>query len=192
MKIESGVGNGKWAGVDLNNRLIVSAATVPQSYVTSKEKEQAYQVSGTATLANATVVGMILKNTSTTRNMVVTYVRHQIVDAAGGTAFPSAVCYFTLNVGCSYTSGGGVVTPVNVAVGSGNIAEVEAYDTNPTIAAGTEIDRWYTKAEGDMYSYNKEGALIVQPGLSMCVSYIGDHTSGTLYSRVSFLMENIV
>ena len=191
MKIESGVGNGKWAGVDLNNRLIVAAETFPYQHIISKEEEQSYQVSGTATLASGTVVGMIIKNTSTTRNMVVTYVRHQIIDAAGGTAFPAAACYFTLNVGCSYTSGGAAVTPVNMAVGSGNIAEIEAYDSAPTIAVGTEIDRWYTKAEGDMYSYNKEGALIVQPGQSMCVSYIGDHTSGIVYSRVSFLMEDV-
>ena len=191
MKIESGVGNGKWAGVDLNNRLIVAAETFPYQHIISKEEEQAYQVSGTATLASGTVVGMIMKNTSTTRNMVVTYVRHQIIDAAGGTAFPAAACYFTLNVGCSYTSGGATITPVNMAVGSGNIAEVAAYDSAPTIAVGTEIDRWYTKAEGDMYSYNKEGSLIVQPGQSMCVSYIGDHTSGIVYSRVSFLMEDV-
>ena len=123
MKIESGVGNGKWAGVDLNNRLKVAAETLPYQHIISKEEEQAYQVSGTATLASGTVVGMIIKNTSTTRNTVVTYVRHQIIDAAGGTAFPAAACYFTLNVGCSYTSGGAAVTPVNMAVGSGNIVD---------------------------------------------------------------------
>jgi hypothetical protein len=192
MKIESGIGNGRWAAVDKGNRLSVASESFPYQHIISKDEEQAYEVSGTATLASGTVIGLHIKNTSSSRNMVVTYIRHQIVDPAGGTALPNASCYYTINSSGSYTSGGSTVTAVNVSVGSGNVAEVEAYDSNPTIAVGTEIDRWYTKAEADMNSYNKEGALIIQPGQSIYVAYVGDHTSGVFYNIVEFLMEDIV
>lgn len=192
MKIESGTGNGQWAGVDKNNRLIVSAETLSYQHTISKEKNQAYQVSGTATIANGEVVVLHLKNTSSVRDMVVTYIRHQVVDPAGGTAFPTAASYTSLQFDRTYTSGGSVVTPVNVAAGAANVAEVTAYSSAPTAAGtGTEIDRWYTKAEGDMMSYNKEGAVIILPGQTFAVCYTSDHTSGTVYSRVSFVMEDI-
>lgn len=191
MKIESGIGNGKYAAVDISNRLAVAAETFPYQHVISKEDGQAYQVSGTTNLANGTVVAMHIKNTSVTRNLVATFIRHQIIDAANGTTFPNASCYFTLNVDSEYTSGGSIATPVNVSVGSGNSSETTAYVGNPTIVAGTEVDRWYTKAEGDMNAYNKFGSLIVQPGKSINLSYTGDHTAGIIYTRLSFVMERI-
>jgi len=191
MKIESGVGNGKWARVDKKNRLQVSTESASYQHIISKEDGQSYQVSSLTTLANGTVVGLFLKNTSSSRNLIVTYIRHQIIDPAGGTALPNASCYFTLNVNGEYTSGGNVITPTNVRVGSGNEAEVESYNGNPTIVAGTEIDRWFTKDEADMNTYNKEGSLIIMPGQTVYTAYTGDHTSGSLYTRISFMMDEI-
>jgi len=132
-----------------------------------------------------------INNTSPNMQLVVTYLRHQIVGASGGTAFPNDSNYFTVRVGRDRTSGGSLVVPVNMNVGSGNKADVVVYDGNPTIVAGAlEIDRWYTKSDGDMNTFNKEGALIIQPHNSMQISYTGDQTSGKIYGRVSFLLED--
>ena len=192
MKIESGTGNGKWVGVDKRNRIIVAAENFPYQHVISKEEGQAYQVSGVTNLANTGVVALHMQNTSTTRNMVLTFMRHQVVDAAGGTTFPSVESYFTIELEETYASGGVLTTAVNMLAGSGNGAEVTAYVGNPTLTGtGTEIDRWYTKAEADMYTYNKDGSFIIQPGQTVCFHYMTDHTSGVIYMRASFLMEDI-
>jgi len=39
-----------------------------------------------------------------------------------------------------------------------------------------------------MNTFNKEGALIIPPNQTMEVSYIGDRTGGTIYTRISFIM----
>lgn len=192
MKIESGVGNGKWAAIDKNNRIQTASETFPYQHIISKEEEQAYQVFGTTTVANGSVVALHGKNTSTTRNMVFTYFRHQVLDAAGGTAFPTTASYISMNANRTYSSGGSVATPVNMSIGSGNLAEATFYVGAPTVTGtATEFDRWYTKSEGDMNTFNKEGAFIVQPGQTFDMSYTSDHTSGTIFVRASFLMEDI-
>ena len=85
-----------------------------------------------------------------------------------------------------------MTTPVNVFAGSGNDAEVTAYQGAPTLAGtATEIDRWYTKAEGDMHAFNKEGAVIIGPNRTMELSYVGDQTNGILYTRLSFIMKEM-
>ena len=192
MKIESGTGNGSWAGVDDGHRILTRAENYPYQHVISDKEEQAYQALGTATLASGSVCALHLRNTSTDRNIVVTYIRHQIIDPTGGTTIPNAANYFSLTTGRTYVSGGASVTPVNVHLGSPNAADVTAHDSNPTMTGSSqEIDRWYTKAEADMNSFNKEGALIINPGQGLECCYVGDKTSGLLYTRVSFLMELI-
>ena len=82
---------------------------------------------------------------------------------------------------------------MNVYAGSGNVANVTVYDGNGTALVATivnEIDRWYTKAEGDMNTFNKEGALLIPPNQTMSILYTTDHTSGTIYARMSFVMED--
>lgn len=190
--IKDGQGKGFLAGVDTDNRLKVVAKTAAIQHVISGEKNQAYQCIGTATLENGTVVALHLRNSSSTKQIVVTYVRHQILDPAGGTSLPNANNYFRIALGRIYSADGATATPVNVFEGSGNSAEVTAYQSNPTLTrTANEIDRWYTKSEGDMNGFNKEGSLIIPPNGNMELSYVGDHTSGTIYTRISFLMEEV-
>ena len=130
-----------------------------------------------------------MKNTSSNSNMVITYLRHQVVGATGGTSFPNTSNYFTVGLTRTYASGGSTATPVNVFGGSGNTAEVTAYQSGPTLSGtAQEIDRWYTKSDGDMNTFNKEGALIIPPNQTMEVSYVGDRTGGTIYARISFII----
>jgi hypothetical protein len=192
MQIRDGAGNGYLAKVDKDQKLTVYSTSASQQHVVSESAQQAYQVIGTVTPLSGTAPILHIKNTSSTKSIVVTYIRHQVLDPSGGTALPNASCYFKVALGRTYSSGGTEVTPVNVFAGSGNTADVTAYSGASAITlAGTasEIDRWYTKAEGDMSSFNKEGALIIPPSQTIECSYVSDHTSGTVYTRVSFLME---
>lgn len=188
--IADGTGRGNLAKVNDENRLLTdSISRTIQNYI-AVEHEQTYQVIGTATLASGTVVGLHVLNTSSDKNLIVTYIRHQVIDPAGGTAFPNASNYFSLSLERTYSSGGSTATPINVTSGSANTAEVTAYQGAPTLAGtAQEIDRWYTKAEADMNIFNKEGALVVPPNHTIELSYVGDHTSGTLYTRLSFIMQ---
>ncbi len=192
MFIDDGTGSGYLAEVNSNNQLEVNSQSESLQHTQSSKFEQAYQVIGTETLSSGTVVGLHIKNTSTDKNLVVTYIRHQIIGAAGGTEFPNASNYYRIAIGRTYASGGSAVTPINVFAGSGNEAEATVYNSDPTLAGtASEIDRWYTKANGDMNSFNKEGAVILPPQQTMELSYVGDRTSGTLYTRLSFIMKKI-
>lgn len=191
--IKDGAGKNYLAKVNEDQQLLVSAESESVQHHWSNKHRQAYQAIGTTTLANGVVTALHIKNISTTRNLVVTYIRHQIIDQAGGTTFPNASNYFKLAFGRTYNTGGSEIDPVNMYEGSGNIAEVTVYnDLGTTGLTGTakEIDRWYTKAEGDMNTFNKEGALILEPQRTLELSYVGDQSSGTLYTRLSFIMKS--
>ena len=56
--------------------------------------------------------------------------------------------------------------------------------------AGTavEVDREYWKTEAELVRFNKEGAMIIGPNDTFEVSFVGDHTAGIGYVRVSFMM----
>ncbi len=189
--IESGAGKRYEAKVDKDLRLWTSSKSESLQHLISENEEQAYQIIGTATLANTTVTAIHVKNTSSDFNMVITYIRHQILDHSGGTAFPNVSNYYQIALGRTFSAGGSTATPINIHCGSANLALVTAYQGAPTLAGtAREIDRWYTKAEGDMNVFNKEGSLIIPPNETIELSYIGDQTGGTIYTRMSFIMED--
>jgi hypothetical protein len=190
--VRDGKGRGYLAGVDKKNRLQTRSVAESIQHNISVDNEEAYQCIGTATLAAATVVGLHIKNTSVTKNMIVTYIRHQIIDQSGGTAIPNASNYFRVALGRTYSATGSTATPVNIFSGSGNQAEVTAYQDDPTLTGtAREIDRWYTKSECDMNAFNKEGSVIIPPNQTIELSYVGDQTGGILYTRISFLLKEI-
>ena len=192
MKIESGTGNGLYAGVDEENRLMVTSVTVPLQHEASKEHFKAFQVWGEATLANGTVTPLIITNSSTTETANVTYMRFEVIDPAGGTALPNASNYVQFGTDVSYSTGGTAKTPVNMYLGSNTLSNVTCYEGSPTLTGTlTAFDREYVKGEGEMSRYSKEGSLVVPPGQSVAVQYTGDHTSGKIYARVSFFMTPI-
>lgn len=183
-------GTGDAAKVDDNQRLWVNSKSSSIQHVASEDNQDAYQIIGGATLASGTVVVLHLTNDDPNKNLVVTYIRHQTFGSSGGTEYPNTSNYFSIGLGRVYVSGGSSATPVNVFSGSGNSADITAYQDNPTVT-GTlmEIDRWYTKADGDMNTFNKEGSLIIPVNRTLEVSYVGDRTSGGIYARISFIME---
>lgn len=203
MILEDGMGSGKKAKVDIDNRLSVSSRSETIQHFVSHEEENAYQILTTVPIVAGEITALHMKNTSNDKDITITYIRHQMIASTG--TFPSTPTnsnYFRLGFGRKYSSGGSLVTPagsngneyiiVNVNEGSGNTAEIVAYANNPTLT-GTlkEIDRWYTKANGDMNTFNKEGSVIIKPGNTMEAGYVSSDVTGSLYVRISFLMKSI-
>lgn len=189
MIINDGSGKGYSAKVSDKNRLLVSAKSASAQHEVSHESGQAYQVLGTASLSSGTVPVLHIKNTSSSRDLIVSYIQWQVLDNTGGTTLPNASNYMQLAFDRTYSSGGSAVTATNVNRASGNEAEVTAYDSDPTLSGtAVEVDRWYPAAEGDMHTWNKEGSVILGQGDTLEVSFVGDQSSGTAFARISFYM----
>ncbi len=188
MIIEDGKGSGKKARVDSENRLVVNARSESIQHYTSQEEENAYQVLNVIPLvANETIVAQHFKNNDPVNDMVLTYIRHQIISHDDSASFPLDN-YFSLAFGREYVSGGLDIEPVNVFNRSGNEAAVTVHCGNPALSGtAIEIDRWYTKEIGDMNLFNKEGSVVIGSGNTIEFRYIGTG-NGFLYTRVSFLM----
>jgi hypothetical protein len=189
--IFDGRGSGRRAEVDAAYRLLTRSYSESIQHSLSDENGQAYQVIGEADLSSGTTVALYIKNISQTHNLIVTYCRYQILDGTTGAAFPNSSNYFRIMMDREYVSGGTLVLPKNINSGSANNAEVTCYTDNPTLNLefhGTVIDKWHTKAYGDMNVFNKEGSLILGNSGTLELSYIGDRTDGKIYTRLSFLM----
>lgn len=181
--------NGNTVGVSNNNQLQVTAESKSLQHYISLEEQNTYQVIGTVTIANATTTVLHLKNDDPDKYMVISYIRAQTIDAASGTALPSAATYFDLGYGRTVTSGGASVTAVNTNALSGKVASITATANGPTMAGSfTELDRWYCDADAGSVGYNKEGSLILGLDNTFEVRLTSDHTSGTAYVRVTFMM----
>lgn len=187
--IKDGTGAGYAAKVDSSNRLRTYSKSASIQHVVSEHDQEAYQIIGLSTLSAGIVTVLHMKNISQDDNIIVTYIRHQVVGVSGGTPFPNPDNYFSVSLGRTYVSGGSIATPVNVFGGSGHTAEALIYQGDPVLTGTSqEIDRWYTKADGDMNTFNKEGALIIPPNQTLEITYTGDQTSGTIYGRLSFIV----
>ena len=192
MILESGSGNGKVASVDSDNRLLTASFNIPFQHLIAKDYQKTFQTWGTATLASGTVTPLHIKNASSDKVYVITYLRWQVVDEAGGTALPNVSNYMSFGYGPTYSSGGTSVTPVNMSSGSNVVSNLTVYQGNPTLSGSlTEFDRHFPKTEGDIYVYNKEGGALLLPGSTFAAQYTGDHTSGTAYARVSLIEVNL-
>jgi len=187
--------NGQWASVNESHQLLVRAESLSHQHHQSHVNGAAFQASGhSATLSSGTNTVLHIKNNDPLRDMVVTYVRLQLVGSANG-AYDSLTDCFELGTGRTLSSDGTAVTPFNMNRSKSSIVAsvtaTEGAGTNPTMA-GTFLatgDRWYPNAAGDREKYNKEGTLILGLNDTLEIRYVGTHTAGQAYARVSFLME---
>lgn len=190
--IKDGTGTGYHAAVNNRNQLLTESVSQSIQHYMSLAYQRAYQAGAVTTIGGAgTIPCLVLTNNHASRRMCVTYIRWEVIDPSGGTAYPSANSYMGLQHGQSRASGGTEVTPVNMYIGDGAVSGVTVYADNTTMTGtAVEIDRWYPKAEGEMNTWNKEGALIVPPGESIDLAYTTDNTGGLVYTRVSFIMRD--
>jgi hypothetical protein len=180
-------GNGVGAGVTEDGYIKTIADSHPIQHHASLVHQDAYQILGDfASINNSTENILHIKNSSSTMKFVITYVRVQMLDFAGGTAVPNVATYFVMGKGLTYTSGGTGVTPVNMNFASGKTADLVCYDNDPVLGGSlTEIDRWYVESEGKMMTYNKEGSVILGQNDTFAIQVVSDHTSGVAHARVS-------
>lgn len=189
MKIESGIGNGYYAGVDAENRLRVASVSLPRQHVVAKRSQKAFQVIGEATPVNGTTNVLHLVNGSADQTYSITYIRLQNTDL---TTTSAATEYFTIEGGYTYSSGGSATTPVNTYMGSPTLSGGTFYEANPTLTGtGLVLDKHYPTADTTEWSYNKEGAIILPPGQSITIRYTGTGTTGSVYARVSFFVTDL-
>lgn len=189
-QIEDGAGSGNRAAVTSNNRLLTQAHTSSFQHAIAHHDEGSYQVVGTVTASSGTLNLLHIKNIATDNKLLVaTYIRAQVI-GSGGATLPDTGNYFSVSFGEVYASGGTEVTPVNMTSGSAKTATVTAYGNDPTLTGtAVEFDRFYPKQNAEMVVWNKEGALIVPPGETITLKYIGDQSSGTIFARISFVMD---
>jgi len=190
MKICDGTGQGFEAKVDDNNRLSVEASVRSAQSRVSLEEGKAFQVvSGFVDVATSEQEILLIKNNSKSTKLVITYMRM----TTAGVADWNAAAYFKIYIGNgSYTSGGDVITPVNMNTSSGAQAlDFDFYSGTTAIVAdtGSEID--IHPCANQQATFNKEGALVIAPGGMITINHIGSTVAGSAYARISFyLTEN--
>lgn len=184
LTIKDNTGKGYGLKVDDKNRLSAKSMSLSQQYVISNEEERAFQVSSEKAIAASEIKLILLKNTSDSRDLVISYIRLETIGAAAA----NANAYWTVYTGGDYSSGGTATTPTNMNVGSAITAEGTFYDaTASTITtSGTQnvIDK--TWATNTNITYNKEGALILSKNSCLTISWTGSTAAGTARARVSF------
>ena len=186
-----GRGNKNVLEVNSDGQALVKSESLALQHWVALNRQQSYQVVGDfASVNNATHTILHMKNTDADRLMVISYIRVQLIGTSGGTALPAVATRFELGYGRTYSSGGTAVTPVNTTSGAANSASVTAYDNNPTMAGTfSELDRIYV--DNSQYTFAKEGSLIVPQNQTFEVRLVSDHTAGTAYSRITFMMIEV-
>lgn len=184
LTIKDNTGKGYGLKVDSKNRASTKTMSLSQQYVISNEEERAFQVSSEKAIAASEIKLLLLKNTSDTRDLVVSYIRLETIGAAAS----NVNAYWTVYTGGDYASGGTAVTPVNMHVGSAINAEGSFYDATAStiVTSGTlnAIDK--TWIANDNITYNKQGSLILPKNSCLTISWTGSTAAGTARARVSF------
>ena len=188
MRIQGSGAESLYANVT-EHGLNVDAVTSSSQYIASHVNSDAYQVEGTINIAATEKTALVIKNTSATKQMIVTYIRSNSVGAAA----TNVLAYYNIKLGGEYSSGGTAVIPVNMKADSPKDAPVEAYEGSGTdiVMGGTplQIDRNYIS--NSMEKYGKEGVLIIPTNSSVSITHKGSTVAGIAYARVSFYMEEI-
>ena len=172
------------------NQLKVKAESISQQHFISSKFGRTFQVDGNSvTLTSATHTVLHLKNNDAEKDLVVSYIRMQLV---GASTADNLTDYFELGFDRTVTSDGTAKTPVNMNRGVGVVASVTATDgagTTPTMA-GTFVsaEKWYPKASGELNTFNKDGSLMLGFNDTLEIRYVGTSTTGNAYARITFMM----
>ena len=178
--------NGTTAGVTSEHQIKVRSESHSLQHHISWENEEAYQAISTDTGITAkTQTMMHIKNTSSTKNLVISFIRIQAITNTASK--PVIGEYFELGLGRTVSSGGTETTPVNVNAISGKVAEATVTGIDPTMAGTfTQIDKWYNEAN-DEKIYNKHGSIILGLNDTFEVRLTSTGT-GEAVCRVTFMM----
>ncbi len=182
--------HGGGAGVNRDGQMEIHSSSAEQIHWYSEVKGQAYSVIGTTdTLTAAKVPVLYIKNTSTDKDLIIEQAIMQVVDEVA--TVPAVGIFWSIELGAVVT-GGSAATPVNLNTSSGNTAEATALHSTPTIGtAGSDIRKFYNKAESELYTINAEGAIIIGPNGTYTISYTTTGSAGVATANILFYMEDI-
>lgn len=191
--ILDGTGKGFRAAVDSSNRLKVNATSTNFKHLVAHTDSNSFQVIGISTPVSGTSNIIHVKNIDADGNdLMPICIRMQLLNPSGGSSLPNGSNYFSITLEEIYASGGSTAIPINTTSGSTKLSSTIVYINSPTLSGSVrEIERWYPNSDGDFHRWGTDDVLIVPPGNTMNIRYIGDHTSGVLYSSVSFIMNRI-
>lgn len=180
MLLESGLGNGKLAGIDGDNRLLTASFNIPFNHVIAKDYAKVFSATATTTTAAGTETVLVLKNNNQDRPIVPVSLYVQSITA---TALPAVTDYISAELGGDYTSGGVQVTPVNTTSGSSTISNAAIYYDNPTVSAGGEA--WRIHPSTQPFSYEFDGGLVIPPSQTLIIKYTGA-AAADVVANISF------
>jgi len=181
--------DGTIAGVTNAGQLRAVSETHSLPFHISYTQAGVYQFVADATVINGTATVWHIKNTDTTKLLVIAEINAQVVDAAGGTAIPSANTYFEIGFNRTYSSGGTALTLVNQNRTVGKVASIDLYDNAPTLA-GTflQTQKWFPSAEAERYTFEERDSLILGLNDTLEMRIVSDHTSGTALSHCTLML----
>lgn len=153
---------------------------------------RAFQVEGTHAITEAgTHIPIHIVNNDSRRDMHITYIRWQLIGLSGGASLATVGNYLRPGFGDinRVASGGSTTVPITMNPSKSKTAAVTATQGNPTLTGSpTYFDTWYPKTLGEMYTWNKEGSVILGQNRSIELALTTDHTSGLIWTRISFIM----
>lgn len=187
MLIESGVGNGKLAAVDENNRLLTNSISMPFEHYIAKDFQNTFAASFHAVPNPGQVTVGVIANTAPDKKIVITRIMLQAL-VSGGTALPNTSSFFTLETNAEYSVGGDAVKVSNLSSGSAVAAPVRAYDNNPGLTAQPEVAYRVFALQGQPLDIQTTGNVIILPGKSVAIGYQSDQNSGGVIANVSFVV----
>ena len=185
MIVESGLGNGKLAGVDNDNRLLTASFNIPFPHLIAKDYNRSFSVVGEAAVAAGDVIPLHVKNNNATDLVVINRVTVQVLTDA---TLPATTDYFQFEVDSEYTSGGSVALPVNASAGATTLSSVSATQGNPTVSAGGVVEKYYPSSVANGTEIVLEGSALLLPGRGACVRFTGTGTVGVVKASVGFVI----
>lgn len=185
MIVESGLGNGKLAGVDNDNRLLTAAFNIPFPHLIAKDKNRSFSVVGEAAVAAGDVIPLHIKNNNATDLLVINRVTVQVLTDA---TLPATTDFFNFEVDSDYVSGGSVALPVNASAGATTLSGASATQGNPVVGAGGVVEKYYPSAVANGTQIILEGSALLLPGRGACVRFTGTGTTGIVKASVGFVV----
>ena len=189
LQIEDGTGTGQLVEVS-DNRLRAFAVGVSLTNHISLEQDNqtVFTALGTSTVVSGTTVLLHIINNDPSNLLVVDRV---VVQSAGlGGTLPLSGTYFSLGYNRTVTSGGTVLTPVNLNRTATKVANVTATSGNPNMT-GTflESHRWLVQANGVAFELITPESNDILLGRSNTIEVqLNSNTSGNILTIFKFFM----
>lgn len=180
--------DGTTAGVTTQNQLKTVSENHELEFHASWFEENCYQINVVDATVTATTDQVIhIKNTSSTKRLVITEMHLQAVTDIAETA--EVTEYFEIIVNDTVASGGVAGTATNLNLQSGKVAEVTITITDPTMdGVGTVIDRIYNPRAGEEITIEEHGGLILGLNDTMHIAFTSGAAAGHVKARVTFVM----